>query len=79
LKCRDLIRELSDYLDGGVDAATLGHIEHHLAACEDCKLIVNQTKMAIELFCDSQPVELPTEVRARLHEALRQKMQESLR
>ena len=79
MTCQDLIRELSDYLDGAVDASTLGQIEHHLAACEDCKLIVNQTKMAIERFCDSQPVELPTEVRARLHEALRRKMQESLR
>ena len=78
MNCQDVIRELSDYLDGGVDAATLEQIEHHLAACEECKLIVDQTKMAIELFCDSQPVELPTEVRARLHEALRQKMQESL-
>lgn len=79
MTCQDVIQELSDYLDAEVDAATLRKIERHLRACEDCKLIVNQTKMAIELFCDSQPVELPTEVRGRLHEALRRKMQESLK
>lgn len=78
MTCQDVIRELSDYLDGEAETPTLEQIEHHLAACEDCKLIVNQTKMAIELFCDSQPVELPMEVRDRLHEALRRKMQESL-
>jgi anti-sigma factor RsiW len=72
-----VIRELSNYLDGDMDASTTREIERHLAGCKDCTVVFNQTKMAIEIFCDSEPVELSAEVRTRLHEALRQKMQEA--
>jgi hypothetical protein len=48
-------------------------LEQHLALCEECKIIVDQTKMTVQIFCDSQPVELPKDVGARLRDALRKK------
>jgi anti-sigma factor RsiW len=77
LNCKAVVREISNYIDGDLDAATKQEIERHLNHCEDCNLIVNQTKMTVDIFCDSKPVELPEEVRTRLHEALRRKMQKS--
>jgi len=76
LNCKSVIREISDYIDGELDLAVKQEIERHLAHCEECKMVVDQTRMTVEIFCDSKPVELPGEVKSRLHEALRRKLQE---
>jgi anti-sigma factor RsiW len=76
LNCKGVIREISNYIEGDLDAAMKQELEGHLHHCEDCALVVNQTKMTVEVFCDSQPVELPTDVRSRLHEALQRKLRE---
>jgi anti-sigma factor RsiW len=74
LNCKGVIRELNSYLDGELSAAAKQDLEEHLEDCTDCKLIVNQTKLTVDIFCDSQHVELPQDVRDRLHEALRRRM-----
>ena len=77
MNCEDVIHELSDFIDGELDGASKQELESHLRECEDCRLVVNQTKKTIEVFCDSEPVELPVEVRSRLHDALRRKFKEA--
>lgn len=74
MNCKGVIRELSNYLDGELEPVVLEELKRHLEQCEDCQLVVDQTKKTVEIFCDSEPVELPTDVRSRLHEALRRKM-----
>jgi hypothetical protein len=49
-------------------------LERHLEHCEDCTMIVDQTRRSIKILCDSHPVALSTEVRARLHTALRREI-----
>jgi anti-sigma factor RsiW len=78
LNCKGVIRELSNYIDGDLDLAMKQELERHLGHCEDCTMIVNQTKKTVEIFCDSEPVALPSDVRVRLHDALHRKMQENL-
>jgi anti-sigma factor RsiW len=77
LNCEDIIHELSDFIDGELDAASRQELESHLKECSDCKLVVDQTKKTIEIFCDSEPIELPGEVRNRLHETLRRKLKQA--
>lgn len=77
MNCDEVIHELSNFLDGELSAAAAEELESHLDECSECKLVVNQTKKTIELYCDSEPVELPTEVRNRLHEALKKKFSET--
>jgi anti-sigma factor (TIGR02949 family) len=77
LNCEDVIHELSDFIDGELDAASRQELESHLQECSDCKLVVDQTKKTIEIFCDSEPVELPSEVRDRLHETLRRRLKQA--
>jgi anti-sigma factor RsiW len=74
LNCKGVVRESSNYIDGELESAVKQEIERHLEHCEDCLMIINQTRMTVDIFCDSKPVELPKEVRTRLHQALRQKM-----
>jgi anti-sigma factor RsiW len=77
LNCQEVIREISNYLDGDLDASMKREIELHLKDCSECSVMVNQTKLTVDIFCDSELVELPAAVRERLHQALRRKMQES--
>jgi anti-sigma factor RsiW len=74
LNCEDVVHELSNFIDGELGAALKLELESHLTDCADCRLVVDQTKKTIEIFCDCEPVELPGEVRTRLHDALRRKL-----
>jgi anti-sigma factor RsiW len=74
LNCNRVIREISDYIDGELGLPVRQELERHLEHCEDCKMVVDQTRLTVEIFCDSKPVELPADVKSRLHEALRRKL-----
>ena len=74
MNCKGVILELSNYIDGDLDPIVKRELERHLEHCEDCTMIVDQTKKSIEILCDSKPVELPADVRSRLHTALRKKL-----
>lgn len=77
MKCSAIVREISNYIDGDLDKAIRHEIEAHLSDCRECQVFVDQTKFTVDIFCDSELVELPEHVRQRLHEALRRKMQEA--
>jgi predicted anti-sigma-YlaC factor YlaD len=70
VKCKNIIQELSSFLDGELDAETIGHIQQHLGRCEDCRLLVDTTRKTIQIYCNSEPVPLPEELQNRLHHAL---------
>lgn len=77
MNCRDVIHELSNFIDGELDGALKRELERHFANCEECRLVVDQTKKTIEIFCDCEPIELPGDMRNRLHEALLRKLKEA--
>ena len=74
MNCKGIIREISDYLDGELELSAKQELERHLEDCEDCKMVVDQTRLAVDVFCDSKPIELPADVKFRLHDALRRKL-----
>lgn len=76
MNCKSVISELSNYLDGELELAAKRQLEQHLVDCQECNLVVNQTKLTVDIFCDSEPVALPRDVQTRLHEALRRKFSE---
>jgi len=56
LNCKSLIREISDYIDGDLDLSVKQELERHLEHCGECKMVVDQTRLTVEVFCDSKPV-----------------------
>ena len=74
MKCKDIIKELADYLDEALDPALRLSIEQHLVNCKDCRLVVDTTKQTIQIYCNSEPAPLPQTVRQRLHEALSRRL-----
>ena len=76
MNCKKVIREISNYLDGDLELSARQELERHLEHCDDCRMTVDQTKLTVEIFCDEEPVELPAEVKSRLHDALQRKIQD---
>ena len=76
MNCEAVIREISGYIDGELEPTIERELERHLEHCQDCKMVVDQTKLTVDIFCDSEPVALPADVQSRLHEALRRKFSE---
>ena len=74
MKCKQLIRELSDYLDGVLEPGVLADLERHLEHCEDCRLVVDTTRKTIQVFCNAEPAPLDADIRERLHKALEQRL-----
>ena len=70
MKCKDIVKELADYLDEALDPCLRTSIEQHLGECKDCRVVVDTTKQTIDIFCNSEPAPLPPTTRARLHDAL---------
>jgi predicted anti-sigma-YlaC factor YlaD len=70
VNCKKVILELTSYLDGVLDSNMRADLEQHLSRCTDCRLVVDTTRKTIQIFCNSEPVALPEDVRKRLHTAL---------
>jgi anti-sigma factor RsiW len=74
LNCKGVIREISNYIDDELELGIRQELERHLEHCEDCALVLDQTRKSIEILCDSEPIPLPSELRTRLRTALREKL-----
>ena len=60
-----------DYLiDDSVTTEMRADLQEHLRGCEHCEVTLNTTRKTIQVFCNSEPIPLPDDVRKRLHTAL---------
>jgi hypothetical protein len=73
-ECKNCLHQISDYLDGQMDPELKRMLEEHLIFCHSCKVVLDSTRTTIELYCDGKLFQLPTDVRDRLHSALRQRL-----
>jgi len=75
VKCSEFLHDLTDYLDGVIDANTKAELDEHLAWCHNCYVVCDTTKKTIEIYRDSQLYELPENLRTKLRSAIVQKCQ----
>jgi anti-sigma factor RsiW len=74
MNCQGVIRRVSSYIDGELEATIVAEIELHLKECPECATLVWQTKLIIHLYYDADLADFPVDVQARLHETLRRKI-----
>jgi predicted anti-sigma-YlaC factor YlaD len=70
VNCKSIVKELSNYLEEGLEPSLKSSIEKHLENCEDCRIVVDTTKKTVQIFCNSEPAPLPEDTRQRLSDAL---------
>jgi len=71
--CKHLLRELTDYLDGSLDAGMRVQLEAHLAKCPNCWVVCDTTKKTIQVYKGVDPYPLPEDVKGRLMKALQRR------
>jgi predicted anti-sigma-YlaC factor YlaD len=74
VNCRNVVKELSNYLDEALDQTLKASIEQHLSNCEDCRLVVDTTRKTIQIYCNAEPLPLPEDTRIRLRQALEKRL-----
>lgn len=72
--CNEVIRELSNYIDGELDPSLREALERHLEHCDDCRIVVNTAHKTVELFCGKEPLPLPTDVQQEIERTLADKL-----
>jgi anti-sigma factor RsiW len=68
--CRRLLRLLSDYIDEELEAALCQELEAHLAACENCRIVVDTLRKMLLLYRLAYPPTMPAEIEKRLFKML---------
>lgn len=72
LDCRQVLAELSNYLDGEVPPEVKRALERHLAKCSRCALVYDTTRRTLKIVTESGPFEISLDSSARLHARLRE-------
>jgi anti-sigma factor RsiW len=77
LNCDGVIRSVSSYIDGELGIAVREEFEVHLKGCKECAIFVQQTRLTVRLYFDSDLVDFPADMSARSHETLRRKIRDA--
>ena len=67
MNCQDILKNMSEYIDGELDGQLCAEIEAHIETCPDCKIVIDTLKKTIQLVqISGKETELPKDVRKRL-------------
>jgi anti-sigma factor RsiW len=65
--CHELLKSLSDYVDGTLDESLCAEIDKHMAGCERCQVVIDTLRKTVELYHETPPAQpLPDDMRQRL-------------
>ncbi len=70
LNCELVWREVSNYVDGDVDAALRTSMEEHFRTCKRCASVLAGTRNVIQLYGDERMLEVPAGFSRRLEKRL---------
>jgi len=70
VKCEEVWREVSNYLDGDVSPDLRAAIDEHVRGCKNCTAVLDGTRNVVQLFGDERMLEVPLGFSHRLHRRL---------
>ena len=65
--CRDLLGQLSDYVDGDLDQDLCRALEAHMAGCDNCRTVVDTLSETVHLFHALPPATVSATISARFY------------
>ena len=77
LSCKQVLSNLSDYIDDEGSAELRRAIEEHISWCRRCNVVFDTTGKALKIVLDAEPFEVPLAVSARLYTRLEKVLSES--
>lgn len=77
VNCEHVWKEISNYLDDEVDAATRAAMEAHFKECKHCTAVLDGTRNVVQLYGDDRMYELPAGFSKRLERRLAQQASSS--
>ena len=70
ISCKEVLANLSSYVDDEVSAELRQVLEEHLAWCRRCHVVFDTTGKMVKMVMDVEPFEVPLAVSARLYTRL---------
>jgi len=70
MDCKDVLANLSCYLDGEGSAELRAALEGHISHCRRCRVVFDTTGRMLKIVTDAGPFEVPLSVSARLYARL---------
>jgi anti-sigma factor RsiW len=77
MDCKDVLANLSCYIDGEGSAELRAALEEHISRCRRCRVVFNTTDRMLRIVTDADPFEVPLSVSARLYTRLEQVLSDS--
>ena len=73
ISCLEVWREISNYIDGDLDAELRARMEAHFRVCAHCRAVVDGTRHVVKLIADGVEYALPDGFSQRLFDKLKDK------
>ncbi len=70
ITCLEVWREVSNYIDGDVDAELRSRMEAHFKTCAHCKAIYDGTRNVVTLVADCVEYTMPSGFSERLYKKI---------
>ncbi|MFZ0417304.1 MAG: zf-HC2 domain-containing protein [Candidatus Sulfotelmatobacter sp.] len=74
LNCEQVWREISNYVDGEVDAGLRSSMDEHFRTCKRCASLLAGTRNVVQLYGDERMLEVPAGFGQRLEKRLGQRL-----
>jgi hypothetical protein len=72
LNCEQIWREVSNYIDGEVDATLRSSMDEHFRTCQRCASVLAGTRNVVQIYGDERMLEVPAGFSRRLERRLTQ-------
>lgn len=70
VNCEQVWREISNYLEGDVEAGLRAVMDEHFRTCPRCRSVLEGTRNVIQLYSDERMIEVPSGFERRLERRL---------
>lgn len=77
LSCKDVRRQISNYIDDDMEPRLRRLLEAHLAQCRKCAVLLDSTHNVLVLLADEQRFELPAGFGDRVRQMLAKEFSKS--
>jgi hypothetical protein len=70
MECAAILKRLSEYIDGTLDAQTRAWVEKHITDCENCKQELDSLRSVVQELGALDPVKPPADFLEKIHERM---------